>query len=141
MWRSKKFIIGTILAVVLLAGSIGGAVLAADDSEVSDAEAAYDTLLERVCAIYEEKTGSTIDQDALKESFADAQEEMRNDAMETWLQNQVDEGRITQEEADQYLEWWQNRPDISVGFGLRGGHRGFAEFGGCRGWGGMGLPE
>jgi hypothetical protein len=26
----------------------------------------------------------------------------------------VDDGQITQEEANQYLEWWQSRPDIEV---------------------------
>ncbi len=33
MRRNKKFIIAVILAVIILAGSIGGAVLAANDSD------------------------------------------------------------------------------------------------------------
>ncbi|MBM4462929.1 MAG: hypothetical protein FJ012_06275 [Chloroflexi bacterium] len=65
-------------------------------------------------------------------AFKQARQEMQDEALQNWLQKLVDEGRITQEEADQYLEWWQSRPDINFGFGdgfqLRGGcgrgHRG-----------------
>ena len=33
MWRSEKFIIVTVLAAVMLAGSIGGIVVAADNGD------------------------------------------------------------------------------------------------------------
>ena len=33
MWRSKKFIIVTVLAAVMLTGSIGGTVVAADNGD------------------------------------------------------------------------------------------------------------
>ncbi len=111
MWRSKKFIVA-VLAAVVLVGSITGVVLAADNGEDTGAETKYEALLDRVCEIYEQETGVAIDGEVLKDAFAQAQSEIRTDAMKTWLQSLVNEGRITQDEADQYLEWWQDEPDM-----------------------------
>lgn len=124
MWRSKKFILAVSLAAVVLAGSIGGVVLAADNG--TEPEAKGDALLSKVCAIYQEKTGVTLNMDALKESFAEAQNEMLTEAMKEHLQSLVDKGRMTQDEADRYLEWWQARPDVPAGIGFcgPGGFRG-----------------
>jgi polyhydroxyalkanoate synthesis regulator phasin len=87
----------------------------------------YQALLDRACAIYQENTGVAIDSEQLKDASHQALSELREEALETHVQNLVDEGRITQEEADSYLEWWQSRPDIDVplpglgGPGPRGG--------------------
>jgi len=148
VWRRKKFVVIAVLAAVMLAGSISGVVLAAGNGDDSQPEAKYEGLLGRICEIYEQKTGVAIDQDALKDAFAEAQSEMRAEVqqklreMETEvlrnrLQNLVEEGKITQGEADQYLEWWQSKPDVSVGFGFRGRFRGM---GGPLGWGGRCFP-
>ncbi len=104
----------------------------------------YQALLDRACAIYEEKTGTNIDSEQLRDALDQAQGELRDEALETRLQNLVDEGKITQEEADQYLEWWQSRPDIEVPLPGLGGPgpggvmmqaRGFGPRGGpCRGF-------
>ena len=111
MWRSKKLIIGAVVvAVALLAGSIG-VVLAQDDGEGT-------TLLDRVGAIYQQITGNTLDQEALKDAYAQARGELREEALVNRLQNLVDEGKITQEQADEYLEWWQSMPDMPEGFAL-----------------------
>lgn len=136
MWRSKKFIAIT-LATVLVVGSTVGVVLAADngDEDGSLPEARPEALLDRVCAIYQENTGVAIDPQALQDAFAEAQNEMRDEALDSYLQNLVEQGEITQEQADQYLEWWQSRPDVPIGFGFRG-HGGFRAMGGPHGWGG-----
>jgi hypothetical protein len=42
--------------------------------------------------------------------------------VENRLQKLVEEGKITQEEADEFLGWWQARPE---GIPLGPGHRGF----------------
>jgi len=127
MWRRKKLIIVAVLAAVMLVGSIGGVILAADNGDDSQPEARYGALWDRVSEIYEQKTGVALDQEALKAAFAQAQSDMRTEALQKRLENLVDQGRITQEEADQYLEWQQSRPDVPVkfGFGGWGGHRGF----------------
>ncbi len=134
MWRSKKLIVGVVLAAALLFGSLGGVALAADNEDDSQPGALFGALWDRVCAIYEEKTGDTLDQEALKDSFIQARSEMQAEALQNRLQSLVDEGQITQEQADEYLEWQQSRPDVPVQFGFRG-HGGFRGMGGMRGFG------
>jgi len=135
MWRRKKVIVGAILAAVLLFGSLSGVAIADEDD--SQPRAVFGTLWDRVCEIYEENTGTAIDQEALKDAFAQA----RADTRETHILNLVDEGRITQDEADELLEWLQSRPDVPAGFGSRGagfsGHDGFRGMGGMHGFGGL----
>ena len=139
MWRSKKFIIAVSVAV-LLAGSIGGVVLATDNGNDSQPEARHGQFMDRVCAIYEQNTGIAIDQEALKEAFAQAASEMRAEAMQNRpeigpeamqdrLQKLVDEGKITQEQIDALQEWWDSRPDVTFGFGPPG-HGKFRGMGG-----------
>ncbi|MBM3142634.1 MAG: hypothetical protein FJ005_06270 [Chloroflexi bacterium] len=111
MWRSKKFIIVAVLAAVLLSGSIGAVALAADNGDDSQPKARCGALLDRVCEIYQQKTGDVIDQEVLKEAFAQAQREMREEALDNYLKNLVAQGKITQEQADQYKNWQQSRPD------------------------------
>jgi len=139
MWRKKKLIAIAVLAAVMLAGTIGGVALAADNGDDSEPEAKYETLLNRVCEIYQEKTGVAIDQVALKDAFTQTQSEMQTGALENYLQSLVEQDKITQEQADDYLEWWQVRPDIPArfGFGGRGGVRGM---GGPRGMRGFSWP-
>jgi hypothetical protein len=120
MWRGKKFIFAMVLVVATIAGSIGGVVLAADDGDDNQNETRCQVLLDRVCEIYEEQTGVVIDQEVLKDAFAQARDEMRTEALQKYLDRLVEEGKITQEEADEYLTWWQAKPDISIGFGLCG---------------------
>jgi len=136
MFRSKKLIVGLVLAVVLLAGSIGGVALANGDDDDSLPEARQGALLDKVCEIYKEKTGVTIDPDELENAFADAQSEMRNEALDNYLNGLVSQDKITQEQADQYKTWLESKPDFPLGFGFRG-HGEFRGHGGFPGMGGM----
>ena len=126
---------------VLLVGSAVGVVLAADnaDEDTSPPEAQQMALLDRVYAIYKDNTGITIDPQALQDAFAEARSEMQDEAMQNRLQDLVDQGEITQEQADDYLEWWQSRPDVAAGFGFCG-HGRFRGMGGPLGWGGLSAP-
>ncbi|MFC1864631.1 hypothetical protein ACFLYG_02255 [Chloroflexota bacterium] len=105
MLRRKKFIIVGLLATVLLVGSISSGVAFAQ-TETGDASQSG-TLLARVAEIL------GIDQQKVEDAFAQAQSEMRDEALDSYLQKLVDEGTITQEQADQYKAWQQARPDIS----------------------------
>ena len=122
--RQRKWFIPIVVASVLLIGGlVGGAIVAADDSSdnIENQNQATDSnqaLLDRACVIYEENTGVAINSEQLKDALKQARSEIQNEALESRLQNLVDEGLITQEEADNYLEWWQSRPD--VGFPLPG---------------------
>lgn len=136
MWRTKKFIVSAVLATVLLAGSTVGVVLAqtgnGDDGQPEARDAA---LLDKVCEIYEQNTGVSIDSEALKDAFIQAQGEMRNEALGNRLDKLVEDGKITQDEANEYLEWWESKPDVPAGFGFRGNAHG-----GLRGFGGPYVP-
>ena len=141
MWRSKKFVLIAVLAAVVLAGSIGGAVLA-NDINVDDSQPKprHEALLDRVSEIYQENTGVAIDTQQLKDAFTQAQSEMQNEALQSRLQYLVEQGNITQQQADQHKAWLESRPDMPFKFGFsgRGGHR---AWGGHDGWGGYCAPK
>jgi hypothetical protein len=144
MRKRKWFIPVVVVSVLLIGGIVGGVVVAGSDSsnnteDQSQTTDRYQALLDRACAIYEENTGVAIDLEQLKDALKQAQSEMRDEALESWLQDLVNEDKITQGEADQYLEWWQSRLDIELPLPGLGGHgcgggmmwdRGFQPWGG-----------
>ena len=140
MRRSKKFIVITVLAAVVLAGSIGGVVLAADNGDDSQPRVKYGVLLDRVCEIYKQNTGEAIDADELQKACAEVQSEMRAAAMEARLAKMVENGVIDESQAEELQEWWESRPeDVPFGPGLHG-PSGFRGMGGMRGFGGPCAP-
>jgi Skp family chaperone for outer membrane proteins len=118
MWRNKKIILVALLVIVVAATTAAVAfaqtnsISTTDQSQTPESRDA--ALLAKVSAMYQEKTGVAIDTTALKEAFAQAQSDMRNEAVNTRLQNLVSEGKLTQEQADQYKQWWQARPDTPL---------------------------
>jgi hypothetical protein len=147
MWRNKKVIIIAALTALVLAGSIGGVVMAQTEDNDHGREAQHEALMEQVCAIYEENTGNAIDAEALQEAFAEVRDGMLQardgmhqpgdgmqiEARENILQNLVDEGRITQEEADQYKAWLEAKPDINLPIGPGQGGPGMGRGSDCPG--------
>ena len=119
MWKRKWFIPVVVASVLLIGGIVGGVVVAGSDNTTNTEDQSQATnrcqaLLDRVCAIYEEQTGVAIDSEQLKDALKQARSEMQDAALGNWLQNLVNKGEITQEEADQYLQWWQSRPEIKL---------------------------
>ena len=140
MWRSKKFIVIAVLAAMVLAGSISGVVLAADNGDDSQPGAKYGALLERVCEIYEQNTGDSIDADELQNAFVQVKREMQDAAIEARLANMVENGVIDETQAEELQEWWESRPEaMPFGPGLRG-PGGFRGMGGMRGFGSACAP-
>jgi hypothetical protein len=88
-------------------------------------ETRQEALLDRVCQIYQQNTGVTINPQQLENAFTQAQSDMQNETLQSLLEKLVNEGKITQAEADQYLQWWQSRPNIELpglgGYGHGGG--------------------
>jgi len=130
--RKHKWFIPVVLSVVLIGGITGRVVVAADDSsgtvdQQSQLADRNQQLLDRACAIYQENTGTAVDSEQFKAALNQAQGELQEEALESRLQDLVENGKLTQEEADNYLEWWQSRPDIQLplpglgGSGPRGG--------------------
>ena len=130
MRRSKKFILIGLLAAVVLVGTLGGIAIAqADDENTNQLETQEANLMEKIATIYEKNTGTAIDATQLQAAFNEAREEIITETRDNFLQNLVDEGKITQEQADQYKAWLESKPDFSIRMGPfnsgRFGHGGF----------------
>ena len=136
MRRSKKFIFITLLTIVVLGGSIGGVVFAnTENRDDSQPKARYGAMLDKVCQIYEENTGIAIDAQELQTAFAQAGSELMAEARENFRQRLIEEGKITQEQLDDFDAWLNARPDMPFPFGPRN-HGGIKPFGGFGGFGG-----
>ena len=133
----KMKILGATLALVVavaVGAVVMGATVFAEEPTPTPQEAveqAQQKLLARVAEIL------GIEEQKVIDAFDQATSELRTEALQDHLQQLVDEGKITQDEADQYLDWWSQRPDVLdkgllPGFGGRGFGRGF---GGGRMWG------
>ncbi len=123
MWKSKKFIIIAVIVGVLLVGGIGAGVAFAQ-TKTPTPVSPDKTLIGRVATIL------GIDQAKVQAAFDQARKDMANDALDARLKSLVAQGKITQQQADQYKSWWQSRPNINLpgsgaipGFGRRGGFR------------------
>jgi hypothetical protein len=107
-----------VTVAAVLAGCLAGVVFAnPENGDNNQPESKCGALLDRVCEIYQENTGVAIDSQQLKDAFVQAQDETELNALESRLQSLVDQGKITQKEADQYLEWWKSKPDVPSGLG------------------------
>ena len=136
----KKPLVITLIAIAAAVGITTGVVFAQDEEETQPG-ARHEALLERVCDIYEDNTGVAIEPEALKDAFVAAQGEMMAEAMESYLDKLVEEGVITQEEADQLKEWWEARPDTPLSRGpMFRGAPGGPRLGGFGSPRGQGLP-
>jgi hypothetical protein len=139
MWRRKKLVIVAVLAAVVLVGSIGGVALA-NNLEDSQPRAHCEALMDRVCEIYEENTGTAIEPEALTDAFTQARDELRPEgmpyrgemdpeALQNHLQDLLNEGKITEEQYEHMKNRIESMPDKLPGFGFRG-HGGFRGLGG-----------
>lgn len=145
MRKRRWFIPVIVVSVLLISGIVGGVLVAGSDSPSTTDDRnpitdRYQALLDRACAIYEESTGVAIDSGQLKDALDQAQGELQEEALETRIQKLVDEGKITQEEADNYLAWWQSRPDIEVPLPGLGGPSHGGGMMQARGFGPLGGP-
>jgi hypothetical protein len=110
MWRSKKFIIALATALTLVIIT-GGIVLAQTGSGTDNQ--AKDAMWNKICDIYKQNTGVTIDPQELQKAFEQARPPMKHETLDERLNSLVTEGKITQAQADQYNAWLQSKPDMS----------------------------
>ncbi len=114
MWRSKKFIITVLLTVVVLGGILGGfAVANADDEDTTPPPPGNAGFLEKVAELYEKRTGVAINPDELQNAFNDAREDLGNQARECFRERLLEEGKVTQEQLDEFDKWMSERPDLA----------------------------
>jgi uncharacterized membrane protein len=120
MWRSRKWVIAIVLALVVIvaAGITGGVVYAQSPSTTptptpsgtttpNDEEK---TITDRVAEIL------GLDSKTVEDAFAQAKQEIADEAVKARLDKLVEAGKLTQAQADQYYQWWQSRPDMPEGF-------------------------
>ena len=126
----RRWLFVFLLAGVLVIGVTGGAVLAQGDGTSSDSP--FKGFASRVASIL----GLT--EAEVQEAFQQASTEMEDEALQRKLNRMVERGKLTQQEADEYLTWYKDRPQsLRQGPGfrrfgargffggfMRGGHRG-----------------
>ena len=119
----KHWLLISIATGVLAIGIVGGTVLAQAGPSTGSAPAkSFASRVATILGLDEAKVQSAINQ---------ASKDMQDEAIQSRLDRQVQQGRITQAQADQFKKWYQSRPDgVSPRFPLRG--RGF-HFGGMGG--------
>ncbi len=106
MWKNKKIIIiSVVAAVVLLIGATVGIAFAANPPVT---ERQPGQLMARVAEIV------GVPQDKLEAAFKQAAQEMREQRMNEHMQNLIDQGQITQQQADKYKEWLKSKPDFNL---------------------------
>jgi hypothetical protein len=125
----KKLIVYGPIAMALIAALAVGipAAVSADTSE----EAVTETT-----ATDEQRPGQeifsraaellNIDEETLRNAFQQATQEMMTERQQERLQNAIENGLITEEEAAEIQEWWDSRPEALEGMGPIGdqGHMG-----------------
>ena len=108
MWKGKKFIvIAALIAGVLVAGTTG--IVLAQDGD--DSTGTHPALLARVAQIL------NIDQQKLEDAFKQAMSEKREQLKETFdqkLQDMVTEGKITQQQLNEFKAWQEAKPGIPM---------------------------
>ena len=114
MSKRMKVLVAVLAAVLVL--TIGGTavVMAQEEEPPPTPETEARGLLARVADIL-----GVVTEEQLADAFEQAQQEMRQEAFLRFLEKAVEEERITQEEADEIREWWEQRPDTADQFLLR----------------------
>ena len=105
MSKRVKILVSALVVILLL--TVGGtAMVMAQEEPTPTPEVEAKGLLARVTEILD------IPQDDLLDAFKQAQQEMRQEAFIRALNKAVAEkGYLTQEEADEIKEWWQQKPE------------------------------
>ena len=125
----RKWLLIPALATLLLTGAIAGTAFAQSESDDDSSS------VSRFVEILAGKLG--IDEDQVQTAVEETKAELQAERKAAWEQQlrdklaaMVEEGKITQEQADEYLDWRLNPPELAQGrFGKKfafgkGHHRG-----------------
>ncbi len=103
----KRWLFIPIVVLLVAMGVVGGAVLA---EQVSDGDKVTDDgdkkgFAGRVAEIL------GLDEETVADAMKQAKKEMHEEYVQAWLDKMVESGRITQEQADEYQDWLDDRPE------------------------------
>ena len=104
----KKLVVGLAAAIVVVLGVAGGTVLA----QSADEDGEKKSFADRVAEIL------GLESDTVEDALKQARTEMQEERTDAWLDKAVEAEKITQEEADAYSDWLDDRPE-GVGEWLR----------------------
>lgn len=124
MKRRTKALLVIVAGLLILGGIFGATAALADNPTSSNSTPAAD-LLQKIADNYQAITGTTLDTDALQQAFDQAQTQIRTEKEQAFLDKLVQDGVITQDQADQYQSWLDARPDVPQ---LNSPARGFGRF-------------
>jgi hypothetical protein len=117
MFHNRKLItVAVILAALVILGVVSGMAYAQTGTTTSANATGTNpktTLFAKMASIL------GIDQTKLETAYTQAQSQIRDEQLTSQLKTMVDDGTMTQAQADAYLKWWQSRPDVAnqLGFG------------------------
>lgn len=98
----KRWIFVPLLVVAVALGITGGTVLAHEGS--TSGSSPIDSLTSKVATIL------GLDATAVQNAFQQVAKQAQDEALQKRLAKLVEKGRLTQAEADAYLQWYQSRP-------------------------------
>ncbi len=104
MCKGKMLVILGIVGAAILVASVAGVALAQTTTPPKPDPSK--TLMGRVATIL------GIDQAKLQSAFDQANRDMQNEALDNRLKALVSQGKMTQQQADDYMKWWQSRPNV-----------------------------
>lgn len=115
----KKYMkVGLIALAAITALSFGATAIASAQSTDSEVTAAVEP-----GQIFAGKLAGILglDEEQVSDAIHQARQEMMQECQQQRLQNAVDEGLITEEEAEQIQAWWDSRPEAMQQLGPGGG--------------------
>ena len=101
----RKWLMIPLVTGILAAGLTGATALAHNDD--GENESPRETVAAKVAEIL-----GIEDEQAVKGALQQATQEVRTDRLVHRLEHMVEAGVLTQEQADEYLAWYADRPDI-----------------------------
>ncbi len=120
MTKKRLIIISSVVAVVIVVMGLLASTVFAETPTLTTGTATspQSVLMARVAGIL------GIDQAKVEAAFTQAQQEIRSDAEAARLAKLVADGKLTQEQADQYKAWLDSKPSIPGLVGPQGGRGG-----------------
>ena len=112
MRKHKKLLVIVVAAALVL--TVGLTTVAFAESSGDGGNGPVRAFISKVAGIL------GLGEEQVADAFEQARQEMRDEAQGQCLQDAVEEGRITEEEAAQIRQWLQDRPEALEGLGPRG---------------------
>ena len=130
--KKRAFLIMGALAGLLALGLASAAVIAQESTSEDEGKSTpFDDFVARVAEILDEDEDTVRDametaRDETRASWQEKWEEAYRDKLEAKLDAAAEAGKITQDDADEYLDWYDDRPDgVSWGRGFGRHGKGF----------------